>query len=260
MKIQLLSDLHVEFARYKNFKLAKEAEVLVIAGDAANFEEFKQIRKLLDGIPIPTLFVFGNHEFYPNRRALVDRYTMNEIKSMIREEMKENNNFHILDNETFQFNGVNFIGSTLWSDLEFNDHPHMPTLEVKKKEVARGIGDFRGIQDFHVDKMIQLNKESKEFIFSSLNPDMKNVVITHFPPSGKWCLDRKYMGSILNCYFMNNIPDEKFKGIDGWLFGHTHSPMIFEIEGCLFACNPRGYVDAFHVENPNFEDIIVVEI
>src|ERR1700709_193515 len=66
MKIQLASDLHLEYLQ-RNFPLerliapAYGADVLVLAGDIANgtlaIELFKDW-------PVPVLYLAGNHEFY----------------------------------------------------------------------------------------------------------------------------------------------------------------------------------------------------
>ena len=66
MKIQVASDLHLEFLQ-RNFlgerliAPASGADLLVLAGDIAN--GIDAVRLFADW-PVPVLYVAGNHEFY----------------------------------------------------------------------------------------------------------------------------------------------------------------------------------------------------
>ena len=65
MKIQLASDLHLEFLqrRVPGERLiapALQADVLVLAGDIANGT---QATNLFKNWPVPVLYLAGNHEF-----------------------------------------------------------------------------------------------------------------------------------------------------------------------------------------------------
>ena len=89
MKLQLLSDLHLESEAFEP-RPAPGADVLVLAGDIdsswAGFDRFA-------GWPVPVLFVAGNHEFdgreldhaWPALRERVQRlgWTMLECDSVV---------------------------------------------------------------------------------------------------------------------------------------------------------------------------------
>jgi predicted phosphodiesterase len=260
MKIQLLSDLHMEHSNYK-LEVSPQADVLVLAGDIANFSNFQAYYDMLDSITIPIIAVMGNHEFYPDYRHEVGLYTMPQIKELLRKKFEAKPNFHLLDNECFTIGDFKFIGSTLWSGLKLNEATP-EQLKREKMVIENSINDFKVVADFSIEKMLEENKKAEEFIFSEINSDYRNIVVTHFPPH-KSCVHDRYKGnnlSILNSYFVNNIEDEKFKGIEAWLFGHTHTSFKLTVEDTKLYCNPRGYVSAFNVENKDFKDRLIIKL
>lgn len=257
MKIQLLSDLHMEHCNY-NLEVSPQADVLVLAGDIANFSNFGSYFKLLEGIEIPIVAVMGNHEFYPDYREQIGLYTMDQVKDLLRDTFKSKPNFHLLDNESFILGDFKFIGSTLWSSLKLRDGNDLP-IEKLKPKIAYGINDFHVVKDFSVDSMIEENVKSEEFIFNEVTSEYRNIVVTHFPPHKK-CVHPKYAGNVLNSYFVNDMEDSKFKGIEAWLFGHTHSSFNLTVENTKLYCNPRGYVGAAHVENPEFKQQLIIKL
>ena len=70
MKLQLASDLHLEFLqRFPGERLitpAPNADVLILAGDISNGTD---AIGLFDSWPVPVVYVAGNHEFYGNHWA-----------------------------------------------------------------------------------------------------------------------------------------------------------------------------------------------
>jgi hypothetical protein len=78
MKVQLLSDLHLEANPGATFSPAPDAELLVLAGDIGSYQDRTQGPPLAEpdwglqrfsplpqyaGWPVPVLFVPGNHEY-----------------------------------------------------------------------------------------------------------------------------------------------------------------------------------------------------
>lgn len=258
MKIQLLSDLHMEHHNY-NLEVSPQADVLVLAGDIANFSNFGSYFKLLEAVEIPIVAVMGNHEFYPDYQSQVGLYTMDQVKDLLRDTFKSKPNFHLLDNETFTLGDFKFIGSTLWSGLKLREGVETLSTDVLKAKIGYGINDFHVVKDFSVNKMIEENAKCEEFILSQVNSDYRNIVVTHFPPH-RTCIHPKYAGHVLNSYFVNDMEDLKFKGIEAWLFGHTHSSFNLTVENTKLYCNPRGYAGATHVENPEFKPQLIIKL
>ncbi|HEY5580609.1 MAG TPA: metallophosphoesterase [Rhodoferax sp.] len=131
MKIQLVSDLHLEFLarRFPGERIidpAPGSDVLVLAGDIHN-------SALAVGIfadwPVPVLYVAGNHEFYGNSWER----TRADLRSAC-----AGTNITYLDNDVFEFKGVRFLGCTLWTDF------HLPgyTQPQNMSAVQQGLNDY----------------------------------------------------------------------------------------------------------------------
>ena len=72
MKIQLLSDLHLEVHPHFVPMAAPDADLLVLAGDIGSYQNGSLLQDAdfglarfspLHGWPVPVLFVPGNHEY-----------------------------------------------------------------------------------------------------------------------------------------------------------------------------------------------------
>lgn len=112
MKIQLASDLHLEFLQrdFPGERLicpAHEADLLVLAGDIANGTDAISLFK---DWPVPVLYVAGNHEFY-HRSFEITRTALRHAAA--------GTAVHFLDNDVVDFGGVRFLGCTLWTDYRF---------------------------------------------------------------------------------------------------------------------------------------------
>ena len=116
MKIQLASDLHLEFLQREHpgerlITPAPDADVLVLAGDIANGTD--AIRLFADW-PVPVLYLAGNHEFY----GLCMENTRRELRAASR-----GSNVRFLDEEAVELGGVRFLGATLWTDYDLDGRP-----------------------------------------------------------------------------------------------------------------------------------------
>ena len=132
MKIQILSDLHLEHGGVVP-EHHPDADVIVLAGDLAPYTEglVDQLAEHWSSAP-HILYVLGNHEFYGTE--------IGETRARLAEECA-GAGIHLLDPGMVRIDGTRFIGATLWTDL---------LLEGKADEigahmrVSREISDFRG--------------------------------------------------------------------------------------------------------------------
>jgi len=240
MKLQVYSDLHIEF--YKYFpQITCYADILVLAGDIGiltepNYVEFLQyISKKWKNI----IYVPGNHEYYCDNDIAV-------IKAQYLDIFSTFDNIHYLDNMYVIIgegdNKIRFIGSTLWSNPDY----------------IKGLCDFDKIKETRDGKLIpmsletfkKMHQESIEYIKHTLEYDksIKTVVVTHFPPISNGTTHPKYSYSAYINYFSNslskmNIPTNN---ICTWISGHTHYSHSFNIDGCRFMSNQLGYSDEMH--------------
>ena len=132
MKIQLLSDLHLEAHPHFVPEPAPGADVLVLAGDIGSYQEGGQLGDEDFGLarfsplpqwgawPTPVLFVPGNHEY--------DAQDWDEAHQRLRRTC-DKLGIAWLERETLVLNQVRFVGTTLWSDFDaLADHEQTDSL------------------------------------------------------------------------------------------------------------------------------------
>ena len=105
MKIQILSDIHLEFG-LREFDFS-DADILVLAGDThIGMNGLEWIAEKVKNIPV--IYIIGNHEYYKNSYPKL----LTKLKLAA-----QNTNIHILENDSFYMEGITFHGATLWTDF-----------------------------------------------------------------------------------------------------------------------------------------------
>ena len=114
MKIQIASDLHLEFPQNKAFlefnPLLPKGEILILAGDIVPFSILDKHKDFFsyisDHFPI-TYWVPGNHEYY--------YYDMADKCGVIYENIREN--LFLVNNMSMMYKELKLVFSTLWSSI-----------------------------------------------------------------------------------------------------------------------------------------------
>ncbi len=244
MQIEIVSDLHLTFDKdqgvdYLTSLIPKEeTRILVVAGDVGESHWWLQAKQYLDILcdKYPhVLFVAGNHDYYGTTLPEGDE-RFRELDNLIE-------NFHFIERELFELDGVKFAGCSLW----FKE-------DSKSFRYERLMNDFGMIPDLKPE-VYDRNKASVEFLRHDVPKDT-DVVITHHMPSQR-SVHRKYAGNVCNRFFLCAIDDiildlqPKY-----WIHGHTHTPCQYNLGDTRVVCNPRGYLG----ENPGPYAPVVVEI
>ena len=243
MRIQLLSDLHLEFHRdlgksFVNSLDPKGIDVLVLAGDIDVGENLPYSIGLLCQRfhDAKVLYVHGNHEFYGSNLERVRQLTSRIVG--------DNHNLTWLDKYGTRIGGIPFWGATLW-------FPHT----VTEKSVKDLMNDFFLIKDFEA-WVYRENLETVGFFKDNVKPG--DIVITHHMPSYR-CIAPRFAYSSLNPFFVSDLTDlieERSPRL--WMHGHTHDSVDMEIEKTKVLCNPFGY--ARGEINLNFNEKLVIEV
>lgn len=148
MKLQLLSDLHLEANPDFAAQALPGADLLVLAGDIGSYQvrrdgtvmsepdwglqRFSPLPQFA-GWPVPVLFVPGNHEY--------DARDVDDTHADLRRTC-ERLGIQWLERETLDIEGVRFVGTTLWSDYDAlgSVAPTLPAAQgarsLQKKHVA----------------------------------------------------------------------------------------------------------------------------
>lgn len=269
MKIAYCSDLHLEFSTVE-LKNTGGADVLVLAGDICVAKDLKKYHP--DGMNAPSrshsvheffiscceefpivLYVLGNHEHYHGDFAT----TAKEMK----EKLKHLKNLHLLDDEVFEYNGVTFVGGTLWTDMNKEDPLTLYQIgqymnDFKVVQNSNNVVSFRSICEngspifrtrtakFSPDDSVEAHKKMVALIDKTVKEsDNPIVVIGHHTPSFFSC-DAMYAGDYLaNGAYHTELSEfildrEKIKV---WFHGHVHTEFDYMIGQTRISCNPRGY-------------------
>lgn len=235
MKLQLLSDLHLETESYPPVP-APGAEVLVLAGD---IDATWRSLELFRGWPVPVLFVPGNHEF--------DGRDVDEAREALRRHV-QGLGLRMLDDESVvltdaQGRRVRFVGCTRWCDFD--------AFGPSGRERAMRAGGYfqkvmkatRHGQPFDVDAVRALALESRAWLAMELaraGDWDATVAITHFAPSLK-SADPRYGRQPGTASFCNDDED-LLPWAQLWLHGHLHCRHDYRLGGTRIVSNARGHV------------------
>lgn len=246
MKIQYMSDLHLEF--HENVHWLKEhpipvtGDILVLAGDTFYLGDDSMMRHPFWDWTSENfhqvIVCLGNHEFYKHYDlATLKNSTIGEIR----------HNVHWYYNEVVTIDDVEFFISTLWA--------HIPLNEAF--QIERRVSDFSRIMyEDHVLTAADFNREHErclEFIKNAVSRSnaKKKIVVTHHVPSFQLS-SRFFKASPINGAFTVELGNYiTYSGIDNWIYGHSHRNIDGVIGTTRCLSNQLGYT--FLSEHIDFE-------
>lgn len=281
MKIQLLSDLHLEVHPHFAPEPAPGADVLVLAGDIGSYqfgsllagphfglERFSPLPQFAHW-PVPVVFVPGNHEYdaldFDTAHARLQRSC--EALGIV-----------WLERETLTLNGVRLVGTTLWSDFDaLITHAQVTHLaqQLRMRDKAfraanfylKKTGTTRTEQPFLAHEIREQSLRCQAWLAKALAEpfDGPTVVITHFAPS-LLSADPRY-GLVPGTAGFCNALDALLPHADLWLHGHLHTAIDYLVRGqrpdgsqwqCRVLANPLGY--ARKHEQDRFDPLFTAEL
>ncbi len=258
MKLQLLSDLHLETEEFDP-EPAPGAELLVLAGDIdATWSAYERFA----GWPVPVLVVAGNHEFdgreldtaWPALQALCDRlgFTLLQRAECV--------------HTAASGRRVRFIGATRWSDFDLFGAAQRPRAERAAGYFMRLMAATRGGRPFDTAAMRAEGLACRDWLAQALMlPPAQavdsTVVITHFAPSLK-SADPRYGHQPGTASFCN-ADDDLIPRADLWLHGHLHCRHDYGVARAgrrptRVLCQARGL--ASKGEALGFEPLRLIEV
>ena len=262
MKIAVCSDIHLEFGPIE-LNNTDNANVLILSGDICVAKDLPHSdskkgdisRKFfrMCALRFPhVLYVMGNHEHYHG-----DFATSGKI---IKEELAQYANVHLLDHETKMIDDITFIGGTLWTDMNKEDGitlMHMKNMMndfccVKNSSRKRHYRDTLGnphsqASNFTPDDAVEDHKKMLEYIKIMVEGkhDQKIVVVGHHAPSKLSTHPRYAKEEIMNGGYSSDLSEFilDHPQIKLWTHGHTHENFDYLIGSTRIVCNPRGYIN-----------------
>jgi len=250
MKVQILSDLHLECASF--VPPLTSADVVILAGDIGVGERGLQwARDIFDA---PVIYVPGNHEYHN------PELSMSEHKIMM-QDVVAGTHVHLLDNSVVVIDGVRVIGTTMWTDLM-----HAPS--ALHCDVDRIVVDYEagrnadGLLHFSTDYAQSLFEANRRWLQTQLLTPFagRTVVVTHHAPT-QLSLHAQFVANAWNPCFMSDLEHLMGDSVALWVHGHTHNNFDYRVNGTRVVCNPRGYPHPFGGwENPRFDPTMIVEV
>jgi hypothetical protein len=271
VRIQLLSDLHLEVHPQFAPRPVEGAELLVLAGDIGSYQRGSRLEgddfglerfSPRRGWPIPVIYVPGNHEY--------DNLDFDETHLRLRETC-DRLGIIWLERELMVMQGVRFVGTTLWADFDalLTDADRAaasPAAMLRKREKA-----FRAA-NFYLQKT-QTTRRGEPFLAEgwreqgltciqwlrealALPHEGTTVVVTHFAPSLR-SADPRYGVNPATAGFCNSL-DDLLPRAQWWLHGHLHCQQDYVAGGCHVVANTLGY--ASKGEQEGFREGLVIDL
>ncbi|HMJ16392.1 MAG TPA: metallophosphoesterase [Polyangiaceae bacterium] len=243
MRLQLLSDVHLEFHRDAGRSFVDSldpsgVDVLVLAGDIAVGAGIVSALSLFcERYPeARVVYVHGNHEFYGADRASVLGWTQDALEA--------NANLTFLDSDVKVILGRRFLGGPLW----FRDDPS----SAKYKRAVADFGQITAFESWVYAENARLvalfEKELRE----------GDIVVTHHLPS-RHSIAPEFAQSPLNAFFVCDVEPLMLERSPAlWLHGHTHASVDCRVGATRIVCNPFGYAQ-FEL-NPDFSERCVLDV
>lgn len=255
MKVQYVSDLHLEFGDL----VLPGGEVLILAGDICEAKNFKSNEYQVNNSFTThrgridryarffveecakyqqVFYVMGNHEHYHGR--------FDQTYDVINDQLP--NNVRLLEKDFVDYQGVVFIGATLWTDCNKGNPLTVQDLKV-------GMNDYHTVKYYDKEKNLyhKLNPHitMKEHVqtlkkFEQLLEDHSDrtvVVITHHAPSTE-SINAIYRSDFhMNGGYASDCSEFvlRYPQIKYWVHGHMHIPVDYMIGQTRVISNPRGY-------------------
>ena len=239
MRVQLLSDLHLETETYAP-EPAPGAELLVLAGDIdsswAGFEKFR-------GWPQPVLVVAGNHEF--------DGRELSQGRPDLREHCTRLG-LQLLECESVVLTGadgrrVRFVATTRWCDFDLFGPAERERAMRAARYFMNVMRATRHGAPFDAAAVRVEGLVCRAWLESELRRPRHGwdttVVITHFAPSLR-SADPRYGDQPGTASFCN-ADDDLLAAADVWIHGHLHCRHDYRVPhangSTRVVCNARGH-------------------
>ncbi len=267
MKIDILSDLHIDFYFDKNRKIKDEqikklydpiikkdnreiGDVLIVAGDIGhyNHQNIKVLKYFKEHYYKYIICILGNHDYY-----LVDKDSKLQFKDSfaraedMRLRINREENLYCLDGIIIEIEGIKFGGCDSWyndgylkrqyQEKDFSEE----SINTSWNNCMNDAKYILGINKFN--DIWYIEKSKIEAVY-----DQCDVMITHISPS---CKDEhfssRFQSSFSNTFF--SFEGEKYLkngSMKYWIFGHTHEELEYEEleyeeHNVKCICNPFGY-------------------
>lgn len=239
MKIRFYSDLHIEFQRgdfplvWTPAPMADDKDtVLILAGDIDVGYHAPAYADALGPQFKAVILVLGNHDLWGEN---IDLF-YNKAKAKI-----ENDNVYLLQNDKVTIDDTEFLGTTLWTDINHGDPfdtwnaPNVMRNDFRKIRCGANYGRLRSVT------WLAENHTARRFLKENIDGYRKQVVVTHHAPDMACAEGNLCAGNGGDVYYYNTGMQDMICDAGLWIFGHTHHRFDKYLGDTRVVSNPRGY-------------------
>lgn len=240
MRLQILSDLHLESEDGGPIEPAPGAELLVLAGDIdSRWDGYERFR----GWPVPVLCIAGNHEF--------DGRELDEAWPALRERV-EGLGFRLLERESCVVEAadgrrVRFVGTVRWCDFDAFGPARRERAMRAGAYFQRVMGSTLHGRPFDAAAVHEEALACRAWLEAELRRPAAGwdttVALTHFAPSLR-SADPRY-GEQPGTASFCNADDDLLPRVALWIHGHLHCRFDYRVPHAAgetrVVCQARGH-------------------
>jgi len=285
MKIQIVSDLHLEFS---DINIQNNgADVLILSGDimvAQDLHDHPEPANTVDQQDIAdgtglgkrqqaaqryrdflkrcssqfphVVYIAGNHEFYHGKFYAGLDY--------LRAECANYPNVYFLECDTKIIDDVVFVGGTLWTDMNKGDPLTQHAIQGMMNDFRIIRNDKRDYARMSPQDVIERHLKTKQYIELVLknHVDQRCVVVGHHSPSFQSVHPQYAHENLMNGGYHSDLSEFILDHPQIKLFthGHTHHAFDYTIGETRIVCNPRGYETAGYSEDTGWDPNKIIEV
>jgi predicted phosphodiesterase len=235
MKLQVVSDLHIEYNNFRQDPLSfidPSADILVMAGDIGSLYKYDQLKEFIEKISMYfnyVIYVPGNWEYYTI--SGYEPLSMNNLMYKLHNLSKNIKNLHILDHSSILFdNNICIAGCTLWSNLKIELPKYIIRIHKINSEIYENMYQ-KSVK--YIEKITKYCQDKK----------YKLILITHHCPTYDVLKTSTRIKKYYSLYASDLDHLLKKELVNTWICGHTHNNFDFITEGgTRVVSNQKGKV------------------
>jgi predicted phosphodiesterase len=254
MKLWIVSDLHADNTFWVPDRIPPH-DVMIIAGDVDQSlaETERTLLLVARWKPTTIIFVPGNHDVAGFDIDAWDRGNEHLLDAGI----------HVLSSgQSVVIDGVRFVGATLWTDWDLNDHEFQAQAWAARhmreyQSVTRPGGE--PLWPIHTSDAHDAHRGAIERTLGRRH-EGPTVVVTHHAPSRQSLRPGEERSVEAAAYASDLEQLMMMHGPDLWVHGHTHHAVDYHVGATKVVSNPRGYVNDGWAERTGFVEDLVIEV
>ena len=237
VKIQYLSDIHLDVNRWTKYRFAKKGNILMLPGDIGDPIKH-EYHKFLEHQAYrfkAVYFVAGNHEYYSKNKTIceINEYIKDLTKYINKKTVK--NNLYFLNRDVSTINNDYVVlGCTLWTNI-----PKTYPNSFDNKNILND--DFKLITN---EQISDINKQDIEWLNEQIDyykdKDRHVIIMTHHCPT-KQLQANKYKTYMYPDKYYNSLDYLMKKPVVAWLSGHSHCIKNIRVNNVYCGIYAVGY-------------------